>query len=151
MTVGELCNRDVIVSPETSTVTECAQLMREHHVGSVVIVKTDDGVNTPVGIVTDRDIVIELIARESATDQVTASDLISNNLITAREIDSLWETMQRMRNHGIRRIPVVNDEGVLVGILTADDLMEYVTAELNQLVKLVQREQTKEVNVRSIP
>ena len=114
MIVGELCNREVVISPANSTITECAQLMREHHVGCIVIVKSDADVNTPIGILTDRDIVVELIARKSTTDEVTASDLIIGELITAREVDSLWETMVRMKNKGVRRIPVINDENVLI-------------------------------------
>ncbi|MDH5326369.1 MAG: CBS domain-containing protein [Gammaproteobacteria bacterium] len=151
MSIGDYCNRAVVVTGPNSTVNECAELMRQHHVGSIVVVESKGGINIPIGIVTDRDIVIEVVARHVSPEQITVSDLISRNLIVAREVDGLWETLRRMRNRGIRRIPVVNDENVLVGILTADDCLEILTEELQQLVSLVRVEQSQEVINRTVP
>ena len=151
MSVGEFCNRDVVIANRKTTLTEIAQLMREHHVGCVVVVENKDSNNIPIGIITDRDLVVELIAENTQLDSVTAGDVMSSNLLLAREIDGLWETIKRMRSKGVRRVPVINDEKVLVGILTVDDVLEILANELTELVSLISREQYKEDATRSIP
>ncbi|WP_455204700.1 CBS domain-containing protein [Kaarinaea lacus] len=151
MSVGEFCNRDVVIANRKTTLTEIAQLMREHHVGCVVVVENKDSNNIPIGIITDRDLVVELIAENIQLDSVTAGDVMSANLLLGREIDGLWETIKRMRSKGVRRVPVVNDEKVLVGILTVDDVLEILASELTELVSLISREQYKEDATRSIP
>jgi CBS domain-containing protein len=151
MSVGEYCNRQVIVTEKAATITEVAVLMRNHHVGSIIVVDRDTDLNTPLGIVTDRDIVIELLAAGAPTEKVTAGDLMSTQLYTAREVDGMWETLQRMRQHGVRRMPVVNDEGVLVGILSIDDVLEMIHEQLGSLVKLISNEQQIEHKARRTP
>jgi CBS domain-containing protein len=141
MTVGKFCNREVIIAEKSSTVTEVAKIMRQHHVGDVVIVDSHGGKVRPVGILTDRDIVIELIACDVAPDSVSARDVMTYELVTAREEDSIWDTLQKMRARGVRRVPVVNAAGELEGILSADDLMELFADELNLLAKVPFREQ----------
>ena len=151
MSVGEYCNRQVIVAEQTAAITDVAVLMRNHHVGSVIVVTHDQDCNTPVGIITDRDIVIELIAADAPTDKVTAGDIMSTTLHTAREIDGMWESLQRMRQHGVRRMPVVNDEDVLVGILSVDDVLEMIYEQLGSVVKLISNEQQIEHKARRAP
>jgi CBS domain-containing protein len=141
MTVGKFCNREVIIAEKSSTVTEVAKIMRQHHVGDVVIIDSHGGKVRPVGILTDRDIVIELIACDVAPDSVSARDVMTYELVTAREEDSIWDTLQKMRARGVRRVPVVNAAGELEGILSADDLMELFADELNLLAKVPFREQ----------
>jgi len=148
MTVGKFCNREVIIAEKSSTATEVAKLMRQHHVGDVVIVDSKGGKAKPIGILTDRDIVIELIACDVAPDSVSARDVMSYELVTAREEDSIWDTLQKMRAKGIRRIPVVNDGGELEGILSVDDLLELFAEELNLLAKVPFREQLIEGTTR---
>jgi CBS domain-containing protein len=148
MTVGKFCNREVIIAEKGCTVTEVAKLMRHHHVGDVVIVDSNGGKTKPLGILTDRDIVIELIACDVALDTVAAGDVMSYELVTARETDSIWDTLQRMRAKGVRRMPVVNDTGELEGILSIDDLLELFAEELNLLAKVPFREQLVESTIR---
>ena len=148
MTVGKFCNREVIVAEKSSTVQEVAKLMRQHHVGDVVIVDSSGGKAKPIGILTDRDIVIELIACDVTPDAVCAQDVMSYELVTAREEDSIWDTLQTMRAKGIRRIPVVNEAGGLEGILSVDDLLELFAEELNLLSKIPFREQLIEGTTR---
>lgn len=151
MGVGEFCNREVVITDPSTSVDKCAELMRKHHVGSVVVVEPDGELNIPIGIITDRDIVIQIVASGTIPEEVQAADLISRKLVVAQEVDGLWETMRRMRNNGVRRMPVVNDENVLVGILTVDDLLDILSNELKELVSLVSIEQRKEQEVRSVP
>ena len=98
----------------------------------------------PVGIVTDRDIVVELIAGKVDLNSVTTGDVMNPELITAKEKEGIWDTLQRMRSRGIRRLPVINEDGGLEGILTVDDLIELLADELDLLAKIAGRGQELE-------
>jgi len=148
MTVGHFCNREVVICGTESTIVEVAQLMRLHHVGDVVIVEDREEIPVPIGIITDRDLVVELIADGVDLDAVTVVDVMSYELVTARTDDSIWETLKRMRAQGVRRIPVVNDQGGLEGILALDDILELLAEELSMLAKVPACAQTKEEQLR---
>jgi len=148
MSVGTFCNRDTVILRKEDSVVEAAKLMREFHVGSAVVVEESGGGAKPVGIVTDRDLVVEILAAELDPNAVTVGDIMSYELITAGEEDGLWETLQRMRIKGVRRIPVVNRQGFLAGILTSDDLLEILAGELAELVKIIGKEQEREQKTR---
>ena len=148
MFIGEICNRDVIIATRDTSVIELAQLMREHHVGSIVIVEQQNECNIPVGIITDRDLVIELISKDVDIQSITAGDIMSSELVTVRESNHVYDTLKLMRGKGIRRIPVVNDENVLIGILTVDDLLDVVISELDDIVNIVAIEQKQEKQLR---
>ncbi|HEY5603026.1 MAG TPA: CBS domain-containing protein [Gammaproteobacteria bacterium] len=148
MFIGEICNRDVIITGRDTSITELAQLMREHHVGSVVITEQQNACNIPVGIVTDRDLVIELLSKEIDINSVTAADVMSADLITAQESSHVYDILKLMRGKGIRRVPVVNDENVLIGIVTVDDLLDVVISELDDIVNIVAIEQKREKQLR---
>ena len=150
MPIGEICNREVVITHKDSSIVEVAKLMRHYHVGDVVVVDSVGDQSVPVGIITDRDIVVEIIAGDVPLGSVTASDVMSYDLITAREQDGIWDTLQRMRSNGIRRMPVVNKKGGLEGILTVDDLLELFSDELMSLAKVTIREQTREKETRSL-
>jgi CBS domain-containing protein len=151
MSIGELCNRNVVIVDRAESVREAARLMREHHVGDVVVVEETAGGKKPVGILTDRDIVIELVAEGVDLDAISVGDAMSNELLILGESDELADTTTIMRARGVRRAPVVDNAGLLVGILTLDDILEVVAGELADLVRLTVREQHHEREVRSQP
>lgn len=151
MSVGEFCNREVIVANKDTSLVEIAKLMRQHHVGCIVIVEPQQENNVPIGIITDRDIVIEIIAPQLDIQTVAAGDVMNRDLLVAREVDGLWETLKRMRSRGVRRVPVVNDEQLLVGILTLDDILEILANEFSELVTIMNKERRKEEAVRTQP
>ncbi len=145
MRTGEYCIREVVVVQRESTVVEAARLMRDYHVGDLVVVEKRDGERVPVGILTDRDIVVEVIAKEA--DYLTAllvGDIMNPDPVTAREDESLSDVLKRMCSHGVRRIPVVNDRGGLEGILSIDDLIEQVCDELTDITRLIAWQQKRE-------
>lgn len=148
MSVKEFCNREVVITHCETSIIEAAKLMRQYHVGDIVVIDSETELPVPVGILTDRDIVIELIAREVPFDAVTVGDVMSRELMVARECDSIWATLQRMRARGVRRVPVVNDRGGLEGILTVDDVLELLADELTLLAKVSAREQRVEHETR---
>jgi CBS domain-containing protein len=144
MTIGKVCNREVVFIHAQASVPEAARLMREYHVGDLVVIKEKTGKRVPVGIVTDRDIVLEVIAEGVSMDDVNVGDIMSDKLVTAREGDGLLETIKVMRAKGIRRLPVVNDDNELVGILSVDDLINLLSEQIVDLARLIAREQDRE-------
>ncbi|MGA9031313.1 MAG: CBS domain-containing protein [Sulfuricaulis sp.] len=148
MTIGKVCNREVVFIHAQASIPETARLMREYHVGDLVVIKEKTGKRVPVGIVTDRDIVLEVIAEGVGMDDVSVGDIMSNNLVTAQENDGLLETIKVMRAKGIRRLPVVNDDNELVGILSVDDLIDLLSEQIVDLARLIAREQGREKAVR---
>ena len=148
MPISEICNREVIVVQCNDTILEAAKLMRQHHVGDVLVVEDRGGVRTPVGIVTDRDLVVEIMAPDLDQMVITVGDIMAPDLVTVKENTGVFEAIQYMRAKGVRRLPVVDDSGGLVGILTLDDLLELLAEELLALAKLVKHEQKKETMSR---
>lgn len=149
MRVGEVCNREVVMVGRGATLLEAAKLMRNQHVGTVVVVEEQNGNPIPVGILTDRDMVIALIAEEVPLNAVSVGDVTSVELIIARESDGLFETVEHMRDRGIRRLPVVAENGSLVGIIAVDDVLELLAEQLTALVKLVDCERRHEEKHRA--
>lgn len=149
MSVGQFCSRDTVIVRKQDSVAEAAKLMRQHHVGCLVVVEENGSGNlVPIGIVTDRDLVTEILAEEVNPEAVTIGDIMSYDLMIAHENDRLWDTLQRMRIKGVRRIPVVDQHGALKGILTSDDLLEILAGELGEMAKLLNRELQREQKVR---
>jgi CBS domain-containing protein len=144
MPIGDICVLDVITCNRETKIDEVAQLMRRHHVGDVVVTEESEGRPVPVGIVTDRDIVASVIAVELDPTIFSAGDLVSRPLVTAPENLGVFEAIQMMRKHGVRRMPVVNEAGALTGIISIDDLIELLAAEMAELAKLISREQAEE-------
>jgi len=149
MAVGEICNRGVVVAEKTLSVPEAARLMRQNHVGDLVVVDTDGGGQKPVGIVTDRDIVIEVVAAGVDPDSLRVGDIMGPEVASVRESDGVFETLRTMRDRGVRRMPVIDRDGALVGILTLDDLLGLLADEMTELAKLVSHERQREAAVRT--
>lgn len=149
MTIGEICTRVTVFTTRESTVADAAKLMRQHHVGSLVVVEdVNGGKRVPVGIVTDRDAVVEVMATGLDPNTITVGDIMVQELVTARESEGVLETMQIMRYKGVRRLPIVGKSGELIGIVSIDDLLEVLAEELSELAKIVAREQARETVTR---
>lgn len=148
MSIGEICNRKVVVMQRDETIAEAAKLMRDQHVGSVLIVDEQNGQRIPVGIVTDRDLVVEVMAPGLDPDAITVGDIMMTGFASVKEDTGIFESIQYMRTKGVRRLPVVDAENKLVGIVTLDDLFLLLSEELDALAKLVAREQHNEVATR---
>jgi predicted transcriptional regulator len=149
MAVGEICNREVVITQKSVSVVDAAQLMRTHHVGDLVVVEEKDGRNQPVGIVTDRDIVVEVVAAGVNPDALKVSDIMGPEVATVRESEGLFEALRYMRDKGVRRMPVVDSTGGLAGILTLDDLLSLLAEEMTELAKLVSHERQREATART--
>ncbi len=132
MSVGKLCRREVVWVNLGTTIKEIAQIMHGKNVGSVVVV---DKERKPIGIVTDRDIVIRVINENLNPAQIYVDDVISSNILTLREDMGLIEALEYMKGKGVRRFPVVDSEGKLVGIITVDDIVK----ELADIANIIER------------
>jgi CBS domain-containing protein len=145
MRVGDICTRDVVIIESNEPVMTAVKLMRDHHVGDVVLVDIQkDGRRIPAGILTDRDILIEVIAQEVAMDKVMVGDIMTYELLTANEDDNIGDVIKLMRSRGFRRLPVVDAGGALVGILSFDDLVDLLSEQLSDLVALIRNELRRE-------
>lgn len=144
MPLGEICNREVVFIPREGSIRDAIGLMRSHHVGAVVVVDEIQGRRLPVGVLTDRDIVLELLAKDVELGRVSVGDMMSRKLLTAKEEDDIMDTIKRMRSAGVRRLPVIDNEGCLVGIVTVDDLIDLIAEQLTDLTRLIANEQSRE-------
>lgn len=142
MTIGEICQHNVTIVPRGESIVDAAKRMRMNHVGDVIVVEQQSGSRIPVGILTDRDIVVSIVASDPGhLPFLTVSDAMTSNLVTANETTGVTEALELMRTRGIRRLPVVDASGALVGILTTDDLVHYLADEVGNLAQLMTKEQ----------
>jgi CBS domain-containing protein len=148
MSIGEFCNRSVVSASRETSVVEAASLMRQHHVGTVIIVDEVDGQPMPVGIVTDRDIVVEVVAAGLDPQMLKVGDLMLGPLVTISEDATYTETIREMSLRGIRRMPVVGKAGTLVGIITVDDVLHHLATPLAALSDLAGRSRRFEAVTR---
>ncbi|HEX2530104.1 MAG TPA: CBS domain-containing protein [Burkholderiaceae bacterium] len=148
MPINEICNLGVICCEANTSIPELASLMRRHHVGDVVVVEKKEGQRIPIGIVTDRDIVIETIAPEVDMNLLTAGDIMSTPLVTAREDESLTDVLRTMRAQKVRRVPIVTATGTLYGIVTADDIVDLLSMELSMMTKTMADQPVRESHLR---
>lgn len=146
--IGSFCKRDVVtVSPDASIVEAC-RLMRHHHIGALVIAReTTDG-KIPVGILTDRDIAVEVVALGVAPETLKVSEIVQRPVTTAAEGAGYAETVRLMSVNGMRRMPIVDAGGKLVGIITVDDILRQLAGPLVALGDLVVRERNYEMGMR---
>ncbi len=135
-----------VVEPDTSALI-MAQLMRLHHVGALVVVDADER-SRAVGIVSDRDLVLELIAEELDPAVFTAGDIMSENLVIASPEMDATDAVQLMNEHQVRRVIISDDLGRLVGIVTMEDILELFAHELAMLAAGMAGAREREVNLR---
>ena len=137
MRVGEICSRNVIIVNSDASVVEAAKLMRQNVVGDVVVVESRNQQQVPVGIITDRDIAVHVVAGEVDPQTIAVKDAMSFELVTVLEDDGVVETIALFRERKIRRVPVIDGQGALVGILTIDDVIDLLAELLTDIAKLV--------------
>ncbi len=148
MTINECCKIDVVCCEAGTPIPEVAALMRAHHVGDIVVIENRDGMRFPVGIVTDRDLVVEIMAVQLDPKVFTAGDIMSAPVATVAEDEDAIETLRLMRSHKVRRLPAVTAAGALFGIVTADDLVSMLIAELSGMAGALVDQRSREAHLR---
>ena len=149
MRISDICTRHVFHVPSTASIRDAAEKMRKCHVGALVVVDNPNGQRMPVGIVTDRDIVVEVVAPGVDPASITVGDVMSRQPAWCGETDDVLRAIDVMRNRGVRRLPVLDAKGNLVGMVSADDVVGGITRELNDLSRALVREQVREMQERS--
>lgn len=145
---GTICTRLVTFAERTMPVNEAARLMRTHHVGSLVVVDDTPAGRVPVGILTDRDIVTTVVAKDVDPRTLQVQDVMSADLVSVKSDASVIDLLRTMRAKGLRRLPVTDAAGTLVGLVSLDDLLGVVTEELRATVAAIEAEQARESRLR---
>jgi CBS domain-containing protein len=148
MPISECCKLDVVCCDPELSLPDTAALMRKHHVGDVIVVEAQAGARVPIGIVTDRDIVIETMALQLDAALFTAGDIMNSPLVTVRENTGFVDTLRLMRSHGVRRMPVVTEAGTLYGMVTADDIVRTLALELSLITEAMSGQMSHERRLR---
>ncbi len=149
MRIVEICTRDAVHIGPDASVADAAELMRTRHVGALVVVEQPNGERYPVGIITDRDIVLTVVSKRIDPERITVADVMSRDLVSCGEHDELFGAIQAMRLHGVRRMPVLDGKGALRGMLSADDAMAAIGQHLTDLAAALRREQAAEMRTRT--
>lgn len=148
MRIADVCTHLVVSTQATVSVREAAEAMRQHHVGALVVVEKPNGERIPVGIVTDRDIVVAVVATGGNPDKLTLGQIMSKPVATCTESEGLFAAILTMRKHGVRRLPVLNAKGGLAGMVSADDIYGALGAQMVDLGEALAREETREMQER---
>jgi CBS domain-containing protein len=144
LSAGDLCTRVVVVAHRDMPLTKAARLMRQHHIGCLVVVDETQVGRMPVGLLTDRDIVTAVVAQDVDARTLRVEDVMSPEPVTVREDDSLLDALSAMRRAGVRRVPVTDARGVLEGLLALDDVMELLGEEVGALVQVLSSQRERE-------
>jgi len=144
MTISDLCKRVVVTILRSATAEDAAQMMRASHIGNLVVVDPSDN-RRPVGIITDRDIAIEVVAQGLAPGQTPVGSFMSAPVVSLREDDGFIAALDKMSAHGVRRAPVVDRDGHLKGLVSVDDLVPLLARELAKIGALIRHGQAAEM------
>jgi CBS domain-containing protein len=140
MSIGKICEREVIIAPTDMPVHEAAKLMKKHNIGDIIVVTDKDSKVKPVGILTDRDIAMKIVADELDAKKIGIGDAMSQDLLTLNYHQGVQEAIDMMSAKGVRRAPVVDDQYKIIGIASIDDLLILVADEISSLAKLVRKQ-----------
>lgn len=149
MRVGDVCQRAVVTIDDTADLTAAAEQMRIHHVGFLIVHRAGDELRRPVGVITDRDIVVAVVAKKVDPATLTVEDLMTRDPLVAQESEDLAHVLQGMRNAGIRRVPVVDARGALCGVFAIDDAFEIITNFMCDITGSVKNQQRQERRARA--
>ena len=149
MRISDICSRDIACIDAQASIRLAALEMRRHHTGSVVVLNQRDPQRIPRGILTDRDVVMEVVAPGIDADSVTVADVMAADPATCTEDDKLFDAIETMRLHGVRRLPVVGVRGELVGLVSADDILSALGTCLRELWQAGARGIAREIESRS--
>lgn len=140
MPIEELCERKVLTATPETSVYLAAKLMKENNIGNVVVVDNKTGSVKPIGIITDRDIATKIVADNVDPTKVCVNDMMTGSLFSLNKNQGVSEALKMMSEKGVRRVPVVDDAGNIVGILTVDDFFMLIAHEVAHIAKLISKQ-----------
>jgi signal-transduction protein with cAMP-binding, CBS, and nucleotidyltransferase domain len=145
MNIGSICTRRMIAVDSASTLAQAAGLMREHHVGALIVTSQTAAGPCVSGIVTDRDLVIDVLARGLEPAGIKIGDLASDKIASVPEEADMAGAMGVMTAQGVRRLLVTDAEKRVTGIVSLDDLMDACAKELTALAAVIRSGIEREV------
>lgn len=148
MTVRAVMNPNVATIDSNEDVLRAAILMREEHVGDLIVTEQRDGRTQPIGVITDRDIVVGVIAESVQPTDVKVGDAIQRELLTIREDNGIAYALGEMRRAGVRRMPVIDNRDRLVGVLAIDDIIDHLASQLSDIAGAIRTESELESKQR---
>jgi len=147
MAIGEICSREAVFVARNESCAQAARLMREHHVGSLVVVQ-QDGRRVPAGMITDRDLAVGVMALGLDPEKTIVEAVMRPDVAVVRESEGIGRAIALMRAQAVRRLPVVDDSGALAGVLAADDLIELFAEEMSGLAAMLAKSPRRETEER---
>ncbi len=144
MNIGRICSRPPVTVAASATLGDAARLMRDRHVGAVVVTEAPSERPVAIGMLTDRDIVNAQLDRTADLTRVRVADVMSTDPLMVGEDDPIGTALERMSSRGVRRAPVLGPHGSLVGVVSTDDILTQVARELGALARLLQRQPGRE-------
>lgn len=144
MSIRNVYRKEVATISPKASVLAAAQLMKQSHLGSLIVVEQVDGVGRPVGILTDRDIVRLVVANQGNAAEMQVEDVMTRDVKSIREDEDEAEAMKKMRLLGVRRMPVVGRDGGLLGMVSLDDFLGLIAAEMGELARVSARQRKEE-------
>jgi CBS domain-containing protein len=148
LNAGDICTRVVVVAERSTTMLEAAQRMREQHVGCLIVVEPRESRRVVVGLLTDRDIVTGVVAKGLDPQRLRAEDVMTGEPTTVRAAASFAEVLSAMQRKGVRRLPVVEADGSLIGLVTLDDMLEVLAEQMHGVAQVIEAGQRHERLVR---
>lgn len=138
MKIRKIYTRDAVTIEQTASLQNAAHLMRDLFVRDVIVVEQVNGKGEmPVGILTDRDIVVKVIGNDMAVTSLCVKDIMNTDIITIREDAEVDECLEYMRNKAISRMPVVDKQGVIKGVLSVSDILSNIQKVVEDLVEVL--------------
>ncbi|WP_129774902.1 CBS domain-containing protein [Peristeroidobacter soli] len=149
MKIADVCRHGAISIANTEGITDAARLMREHHVGFLIVHRLGDDLRRPIGVLTDRDMVVEVLAKKIDPEALRVDDVMTRDPLVAREDEDVSDLLQAMRLNGVRRVPVVDSRGALTGVIAIDDAFDLITTFMCDITGSIKHEQRLERRTRA--
>ena len=148
MNAGSVCKRGVVTVAPTDDLVAAAHLMREKHVGYLIVSESTVHNRRVMVVLTDRDIVVAVLAQEVDARALKVGDVMTRDPLLIDEGQSIEAVLRHMREAGVRRDPVVDRSGALTGVLSIDDVLERIADQLIDIAFSIRNEQRMERVVR---
>jgi CBS domain-containing protein len=149
MTISTICTHRVITVDRGIDIAAAAGVMRENHIGYLIVTDARSGGSAPIGVITDRDIVVKVMAKDVDAHTLTVADVMTPDPLIAAEDDGISETLHRMRRLGVRRVPVVGPRGYVTGVLSIDDVVDHLVSQLADVAGSIRNELQLEETLRT--
>jgi signal-transduction protein with cAMP-binding, CBS, and nucleotidyltransferase domain len=143
MWVDNICSRSVAFIGINSSARDAAWKMNEAQTGTLIVIAQNEA--KPIGILTDRDLVLKVLARGASAEAVCVGNVMTRDVGTCRYDDDLFEAAQTMRRYGVRRLPVLDENGLVMGLITADDIYAALATHMRELWQALARERLHEM------